>query len=109
MVNFKKCNSKLSTYSPLGWVQRSSFCFKRGFLMKEMCLPPLRCSSDLEASGIASEAKLLYDESLGLDSKFRATIQSKLLHFLLADSHSWSHTRVNIFGKLERGSQRHRR
>lgn len=65
--------------------------------MKEMRVPPLSCSSDLEASGIVLEAKLLQDESLGLDSKFRATIQSKLLHFLLADSHSWSHTRVNIY------------
>lgn len=32
--------------------------------MKEMHVPPLSCSSDLEARGIVLEAKLLQDESL---------------------------------------------
>lgn len=45
----------------------------------------LTCSRDLETRGTVSEAELLQDERLGLDSRFCATIQSKLLHFLLAD------------------------
>ena len=106
MVNFKKYNYKFGIYLPLGQVQTLvsnwAFCWQK-------CVPPLTCSRALETSGIVSEVEVLQDERLGLDAKFYATIQSKLLHFLLADPNAWSQTRNNIVGKVERGSQKHRR